>query len=168
MSSDVAPAVAAPRTLNTVAGPRGWPVLGVAPQVRSDTFHQQLEEWARRYGSVYAFRIAKRRFLAVSDPDVVASVLRRRPGVFRRTTRLEQVARELGFLGLFAASGDTWRRQRPMVLAGLDPAHIRNYLPALEAITDRLRRRWSISRPSAAASDQRLRRRSVMASSAGR
>lgn len=142
MSSVASSAVAAPRALNTVAGPRGWPVLGVAPQVRSESFHRQLEEWGRRYGSVFAFRIARRQFLAVSDPETVAGVLRRRPGVFRRTTRLEQVSRELGILGLFAANGDTWRRQRPMVLAGLDPAHIRNYLPALEAITDRLRRRW--------------------------
>ena len=142
MSSVASSAVAAPRALNTVAGPRGWPVLGVAPQVRSESFHRQLEDWARRYGSVFAFRIARRQFLAVSDPEIVAGVLRRRPGVFRRTTRLEQVSRELGILGLFAANGDTWRRQRPMVLAGLDPAHIRNYLPALEAITDRLRRRW--------------------------
>lgn len=142
MRSDASSAVAAPRALNTVPGPHGWPVLGVAPQVRPESFHRQLEAWSRRYGSVFAFRIAGRRFLAVSDPETVAGVLRRRPGVFRRTTRLEQASRELGFLGLFSASGDTWRRQRPMVLAGLDPAHIRTYLPSLCAITDLLRRRW--------------------------
>ncbi|AMO22560.1 cytochrome P450 [Ramlibacter solisilvae] len=142
MSSDASSAVAAPRALSTVPGPRGWPVVGVAPQVRPESFHRQLEAWSGRYGSVFAFRIGGRHFLAVSDPETVAGVLRRRPAVFRRTTRLEQASRELGFLGLFSASGDTWRRQRPMVLAGLDPAHIRTYLPALTAITDRLRRRW--------------------------
>lgn len=135
-------AAAAPRALDAVPGPRGWPLLGVAPQVRPEAFHRQLEAWTARYGDMFAFRIAGRQFLAVSDPDTVAGVLRRRPASFRRTTRLEAVSRELGFLGLFSAHGDTWRRQRPMVLAGLDPAHIRSYLPALVAITDRLRRRW--------------------------
>lgn len=142
MSTDLSSAAAAPRALHAVPGPRGWPFLGVALQVRPDALHRQLEDWSRRYGKVFAFRIGGRRFLTVSDPETVAGVLRRRPGSFRRTTRLEQVSRELGFLGLFSAHGDTWRRQRPMVLAGLDPAHIRSYLPSLVAITERLRRRW--------------------------
>jgi cytochrome P450 len=52
------------------------------------------------------------------------------------------VAKDLGFNGLFSANDDTWRRQRPMVLAGLDPSHIRSYLPAIVAVTNRLRQRW--------------------------
>lgn len=142
MGMEASSTVPAPRTLDSVPGPRGWPLIGVAPQVRPDAFHRQLEDWSRRYGSVFSFRIGRRRFLTVTDPEAIASVLRRRPGLFRRTQRLEQASREFGFLGLFSASGETWRRQRPMVLAGLDPAHIRTYLPALVAVTQRLRRRW--------------------------
>jgi cytochrome P450 len=142
MNLEAAPAAPAPRALAAVPGPRGWPLLGVAPQLKPEAFHLQLEAWARRYGDVFAFRIGPRRFLAVADPEVIGSVLRRRPGAFRRGTRLEQASREMGFLGLFSANGETWRRQRPMVLAGLDPSHIRSYLPALVEITERLRRRW--------------------------
>jgi cytochrome P450 len=142
MSTPLPSVAASPRTLDAVPGPRGWPILGLAPLVRPDSLHLQLEAWSRRYGSVYAFRIAGRRFLTITDPETVAGVLRRRPGLFRRTTRLEQESRKLGFLGLFSANGETWRRQRPMVLAGLDPAHIRSYLPAITGITGRLRRRW--------------------------
>ncbi len=142
MTSETAPATPAPRRFEAVPGPRGWPFLGVAPRLRREAFHTQLEGWSRDFGEVFAFRLGKRRFLAVADPEVIASVLRRRPGVFRRGSRLEQVSREMGFLGLFSANGETWRRQRPMVLHGLDPTHIRSYLPAMVEITAKLQRRW--------------------------
>jgi cytochrome P450 len=142
MTTEAAPLAPAPRSFETVHGPRGWPLLGVAPRLRPESFHRQLEGWARDYGSIFAFRLGNRRFLAVADPEVIATVLRRRPGAFRRGSRLEQVSREMGFLGLFSANGETWRRQRPMVLHGLDPTHIRSYLPAMVEITARLQKRW--------------------------
>src|SRR3954470_20135899 len=143
MTSETSPVAPVPRRYEAVPGPRGWPLLGVAPRLRREAFHRQLEGWAREYGDIFAFRLGSRRFLAVTDPEVIASVLRRRPGAFRRGTRLEQVSREMGFLGLFSANGETWRRQRPMVLHGLDPTHIRSYLPAMVEITERLKRRWT-------------------------
>jgi cytochrome P450 len=118
-------------------------VLGNALQIKTEAFHQQLEAWGRQYGDKFAFRIASRHFLAITDPEAIAGVLRQRPHAFRRGKRLEQVAKDLGFNGLFSANDDTWRRQRPMVLAGLDPSHIRSYLPAIVAVTNRLRQRWT-------------------------
>jgi cytochrome P450 len=129
--------------LSALPGPRGWPVVGNAFQIDREAFHRQLEAWARQYGDKFAFRIASRHFLAITDPEAIAAVLRQRPHVFRRGARLEQVARELGFNGLFSANDDTWRRQRPMVLAGLDPSHIRTFLPAIIGVTDRLRKKWA-------------------------
>jgi cytochrome P450 len=133
------------RSLDTLPGPRGWPILGNALQLRRQKFHKQLEGWAEQYGDPFTFRIASRRFLATASPEVVGSVLRQRPDGFRRTQRLEQASREFGFLGLFSANGDTWRRQRPMVLAGLDPAHIKCFFPAMVDVTERLRRRWALA-----------------------
>ncbi|TFZ07633.1 cytochrome P450 [Ramlibacter humi] len=132
----------AARTAESLPGPRPWPVVGNGLQLRLDRLHLQLEGWAREYGAPFTFNIRSRRFVVVDSPEVIGQVLRRRPEQFRRSERLESVSREMGFLGLFAANGDTWRRQRPMVLAGLDPAHIREFFPALVAVTDRLRRRW--------------------------
>ena len=135
-------AVVATRAIADLPGPRGWPVLGNALQIQRDNFHQQLEAWGRKYGDPFTFSIRDRRFLVVSSPEVIGTVLRKRPEGFRRSTRVEQVSRDFGFLGLFSANNDTWRRQRPMVLSGLDPSHIRSFFPALVAVTDRLRRRW--------------------------
>jgi cytochrome P450 len=130
------------RPLRSLPGPRGWPLFGNAFQIRRDTFHQQLDAWADQYGDKFRFTIAAREFLAIRDPETVQSVLRQRPGVFKKGARLEEVTRDLGFHGVFSANGDAWRRQRPVVLAGLDPAHIRAFLPAILGITDRLRDRW--------------------------
>lgn len=132
----------APRSFASVPSPPGLPLLGNALQIKTESFHRQLEAWEKKYGQVFAFRIAGRKFLAVSDPDVIASVLRQRPGIFRRGPRLEAVSRDLGFHGLFSANGETWRRQRPVVLAGLDPSHTRAFLPAIADVTARLKAKW--------------------------
>lgn len=135
----------APRPFVCVPRPPGLPLLGNALQIKSESFHQQLEAWEKKYGPTFAFSIAARRFLAVSDADVIAAVLRQRPGTFRRGPRLEQVAKEFGFHGLFSANGDTWRRQRPVVLAGLDPSHTRTFLPAIADVTGRLKTKWELA-----------------------
>ena len=36
MSIEASPVAPAPRALHSVTGPRGWPLVGVAPQVRPD------------------------------------------------------------------------------------------------------------------------------------
>jgi len=52
------------------------------------------------------------------------------------------VARKFGFDGLFAANGERWRRQRPMVMASFDPAHTKSFFPSLVRVTERFARRW--------------------------
>jgi cytochrome P450 len=131
-----------PMRWEDLPGPRGWPVVGNALQIDRDRMHQQLEGWAGRYGGRFAFRIASARFLVISDPDAIARVLRDRPDGFKRPGKLERISREFGFLGLFSANGDTWRRQRPMVLGSFDPTHIKAFVPTLAAVTERLARRW--------------------------
>lgn len=131
-----------PLAYTGLAGPSGYPLLGNAHQIRAQVFHQQLEDWARQYGRRYRLRITHRRFIVITDPEAIASVLRRRPGTFRKGPRLVQVARDLGFPGVFTANDDAWQRQRQLVMPGLDPAHLRTYLPAMVAVTLRLRRLW--------------------------
>jgi cytochrome P450 len=153
MSSVQPQAAAAPRAFLSVPRPPGLPVLGNALQIKTETFHQRLESWERQYGKTFAFTIAGRHFLVISDPDVIAAVLRQRPGTFHRGPRLEQVAKEVGFHGLFSSNGETWKRQRPMVLAGLDPSHTRAFLPAIADVTARLKARWELAAASGAPID---------------
>jgi cytochrome P450 len=134
-------------------GPRPWPVVGNALQVERDRMHKQLEGWAARYGRPFKFRIASRRFLVISDPDTIAKVLRDRPDGFKRPSRVERISREFGFLGLFSANGETWKRQRPMVLGSFDPTHIKAFFPTLAGVTGRLARRWTRAAQSGATID---------------
>lgn len=130
------------RHIRDLPGPPGLPILGNALQIERERIHLAVERWARRYGDLFRFSIGGRRFVALSSPALIATVLRDRPEGFQRTSRLNAVARELGFDGLFSSNGEAWRRQRPMVLAGLDPAHIKAFFPALANVTGRLAARW--------------------------
>jgi cytochrome P450 len=76
-------------------------------------------------------------------PQLIASALRDRPDGSRRSLKLEQVWTEMWMpIGAFGASGETWRRQRRMVMAGFDPAHVEQYFPSLQRVAQRLVSRW--------------------------
>ena len=142
------------RHFNDLPGPRGIPVLGNALQIEAPRFHLQLEQWCREYGPFFKLKIGNRRLLIVGDHQVVASILRNRPDGFRRTSRLEEIWIELGLpLGLFVANGDAWKRQRRMVMAGFDPAHVKRYFPALQAVSQRLGGRWRLAAEGGVAID---------------
>ncbi len=136
----------APRTLRGVAdlpGPRGVLIFGNLLQIDTPRFHQQLEQWCRDYGPFYKLKLGKRLVVVVGDHEVTATILRDRPDGFRRTTRLNEIWNEMGLpTGVFGASGDIWRRQRRMVMAGFDPAHVKNYFPSLLQVAQRLGGRW--------------------------
>jgi cytochrome P450 len=117
-------------------------LLGNAREIDRTAFHRQLEGWARQYGPRFRFRIARRRFIAITDPEAISSVLKRRPQEFLKSPRLVQVAKDLGFHGVFTSDGHSWKRQRQLVMPGLDPAHLHAYLPGLVGVTERLRRKW--------------------------
>lgn len=134
---------AALRSIDDLPGPRGWPVLGMLPQVDRPHFHAQVEGWLRAHGPMIAFRLARQRIVVVGDAEALGAMLRDRPEGFRRTPRLAAISRELGLAGgVFGAEGEAWKRQRRMVMAGFDPRHLRAYFPKLAVTAGRLRARW--------------------------
>jgi cytochrome P450 len=140
------PPAAAPsalRQFHELPGPRGVPVFGNLLQIDSTRMHLQLEQWCETYGSVFKLRLGGRQAVVVGDHALIATVLRDRPDGFRRTTRFEQVWREMGLAGgVFGATGEDWKRQRRMVMAGFDPAHVKGYFPSLQRVALRLVARW--------------------------
>jgi cytochrome P450 len=134
--------VPATRRLSDVPGPPGLPLIGNLLQIDTPRLHQILEEWSRQYGECFRFRITNRRFLVISNPQTIATVLRDRPDGFQRSTRFSMTAREMLFDGVLAANGERWRRQRPMVMASFDPGHTKSFFPALVRVTARFTRRW--------------------------
>ena len=131
------------RRLSDLPGPRGIPVFGNLLQLKRGSAHQTLEKWARQYGSPFRFRAGSRTFLVVTDHEVIAGMLRERPDTFRRSSRLARVMEEAGLQpGVFIANGEAWKRQRRMVMAAFDPAHVKAYFPSLLEVASRMRGRW--------------------------
>jgi cytochrome P450 len=135
-------AVASTRRIRDLPGPPGLPLVGNLLQIETARLHLIAEQWSRTYGEYFRFRIGRREFLAVANPESIGAILRDRPDGFHRTSRLSAIAEEMGFNGIFTANGEAWRRQRPMVMAGLDPRHTKSYFPALVNVTRRFARRW--------------------------
>jgi len=133
---------AALREVRDLPRPPGLPIIGNLHQIDTERMHVTAEQWRRKYGDFFRFRNGPRELVVVADPEAIAAMLRDRPDGFHRTHRLSSIASEMGFDGVFTANGDEWRRQRPMVMAGLDPAHIKSYFPALVRVTERFRKRW--------------------------
>ena len=131
-----------PTGVRDLPGPAGLPIIGNFHQVRFSRLHLDLEKWADRYGPLFRVRFGPSDVVVVSDRATIQRLLIQRPQAFRRTRRLESVAKEMRLKGVFAAEGDDWRRQRRIVAAALNRAHIEDFFPHLVMTAERLRRRW--------------------------
>jgi len=142
------------RRFDSLPGPRGLPLLGNLLQLEPERLHLQMEQWCRTYGPIYKLKLGRRRAVVFGDHSLVQATLRDRPDGFRRTTRLREVAEEMGLpVGVFNATGEAWKRQRRMVMHGFDPAHVRRYFPALQGVAQRLVGRWQQAAASGSAID---------------
>ncbi len=146
LESPVAAPALPTRSVDSLPGPKGIPVFGNALQIKSHEMHLQLEAWAREFGPYYKLRLGPRRIMVVADHKAIGQLLRDRPDGFSRSTRLAEIWKEMGLPnGVFGANGEVWRRQRRMVMAGFDPAHVKRYFPALKEVAQRLAGRWTLA-----------------------
>lgn len=142
---DVRPASLPLADIERLPGPKGWPLLGNLPDIELPRIHQQLEAWAREYGPLFKVRLGRKTLVCVTDLAAIRQILRDRPRLFSRSKRLEPVFRELGVCGVFAAEGESWKRQRRVWSKALNVHQVAPFLRDMETITAKLRRRWSDS-----------------------
>ncbi len=132
-----------PREIDELPSPRGVPVIGNLLQIRPESMHRTLEQWARELGPVYRFRVGRSRAVVIGDHEAFGAALRDRPEGFRRPPQSAELVREMGFqVGVFSANGESWKRQRRLVMAGFDPRHLKAYFPSLVKVARRLDGRW--------------------------
>jgi len=145
LGTDTAPAATPTRLreIDELPAPPGLPFVGNLLQFDRARIHQQVERWVKEYGPYFRFQLGNRRILAIADHTAMGALLRDRPDGFRRTKKLAEISAEIGSaVGVFGAEGETWKRQRRMVMAGFDPRHLRAYFPSLAAVSERLAARW--------------------------
>ena len=132
------------RQIKNLPGPRAWPWVGNALQVKVSRIHRDMEQWCLRYGPLFRVYLGRRPLLVVANHATVSALLRDRPDGFRRPSVTAAISSELGGLpNIFMAEGAAWRNQRRMVMAGFAPKAIKEYFPALVKVGLRLRKRWS-------------------------
>ena len=154
MSAVAPPRPAVLRELEDLPSPKGLPLIGNTLQIDAPHFHQQIERWCAELGPYFTVQIARRRMLVVSDHEVIAKALRDRPDGFSRSDRLRVIGTEIGLKpGVFGSNGEDWRKQRRMVMAGFDPAHVKGYYPSLARVGSRLAGRWDKAAAAGSAID---------------
>jgi len=132
------------RTVESLPGPRPWPLLGNLPNMRLDSIHRDVEEWSKRYGPVFKINIGNVPMVVLAGHELVNAVLRDRPDGFRRPSITAEVSNEMGGRpGLFLAEGAAWRNERRMVMTALAPHAVKAYFPSLVKVGLRLRQRWA-------------------------
>jgi len=142
MPSATAVAPARTRRLADVPSPPGLPLLGQALSLRPLRLARQLEDWGRELGMPYRLKLGPRQILIFDDPEAMQTLLRGRPRSVRRNRTFEPVFAEMGIAGVFSSEGEAWQEQRRLVMQALNPSHFRAFHPTLQAITERLQRRW--------------------------
>jgi cytochrome P450/nitrite reductase/ring-hydroxylating ferredoxin subunit len=130
------------RDIDELPGPEGIPLLGNAHQLDLRRMHLTLEGWADTYGPAYRFRIGLRTVVVVSGSELVEQVLRARPEVYRRASRIEAIFSEMGSRSVVSSEKESWRAQRRLTIQALTNQHLRSFYPTLRIVAERLKRRW--------------------------
>ena len=142
------------RQIKNLPGPRAWPLVGNALQVKVSRIHQDIEQLCLRYGPLFRLYFGRRPVLVVANHATVSALLRDRPDGFRRPAVTAFISSEIGGpTGIFMAEGAEWRNQRRMVMAGFAPKAIKEYFPALVQVGLRLQKRWSAAAAQRASID---------------
>ncbi len=111
--------------------------------MRISKLHSTAERWSESYGPIFRFDLGPRRVVAVCDVDAINAVLRERPEGFRRWHELADEFTGTGFVGVFGAEGEEWRRQRRLVVTALNSNHLQRYFHVVRTATERLHGRLS-------------------------
>ena len=91
MSAILSPGAAAPRSIASLPGPRGLPLIGCLHQFRAERAHLIFESWARQYGPVYKVPFGRRLVVILSDHEATMKGLRARPDDFTRSAYLDSI-----------------------------------------------------------------------------
>jgi cytochrome P450 len=96
-----------------VPGPRGYPPLGLFPQLRRDPL-RFLTEAARRYGEVVSLPLGPRRAYLLADPAHIQHVLQVQADRYRKGASVARIKPLFGE-GLTTSEGALWQRQRQLM-----------------------------------------------------
>lgn len=130
-------------------GPRGVPLLGVAPAMKRDSLGF-IAEVQRRHGDVAALPLPGLRGVLVHDPDLIELVLTETEHRTEKGKLYDAVKTVYGE-GLVTSSGALWKRQRRIAAAVFAPKRLAGFHDIIVDATARLAERWRALASGAAA-----------------
>ncbi len=130
------------RTIASLQGPRGLPLVGNMLDLNLRRMHLTLERWASEYGPAYRIRLGRRDVVVLADSAQIQQVLRDCPQTYRRISSAERVFGELGIPGVFSAEGGQWSPLRRLTMDALANRNLRGFYPTLRDMAERLLGRW--------------------------
>src|SRR4051812_45005422 len=121
-------------------GPKGNWFSGNLPDFRRGRL-AFLDDCARTYGDVVAFRLGPRRMFLLNHPDLVEDVLVTQNRKFIKHFALKMTRLTLGN-GLLTSEGDFWRRQRRLAQPAFHRDRVAAYADVMVAFTERMLAGW--------------------------
>ena len=121
-------------------GPKGHFLVGFLPEFRRDLLGF-LTACARDYGDVVPVRVARRRLILLSHPDLIEEVLTARARHTTKTVILQMLRPIMGD-GLLLSEGAFWLRQRRLMQPAFHRQRIAAYGEVMASYADRAMADW--------------------------
>lgn len=121
-------------------GPRGYPFVGVWPQLRRNPLQFFLEA-ARRFGDVVSLDLGIYRVYLINHPAHIRDILQDHHHNYRKGPSAGRV-RPLFGEGVTISDGEAWRRQRRLMLPVFQHKRILALAPVITEATQEMLERW--------------------------
>jgi cytochrome P450 len=121
-------------------GPRGWPYVGVLPQVMWDLLGFFCST-ANKYGDLAAFKAGRQPCYLVSNPDSIQHIYQHDVKRYYKGEYYQLLASLLG-QGLIISNDDLWSRQRRLLQPLFGKPTVPQWLPLIAAQTHAMLGDW--------------------------
>jgi cytochrome P450 len=129
--------------LQAIPGPRGYPLVGIIPQLARNPF-QFMVEAARTHGGIVRLNIGPTNVYLVSDPDYIKHILVDHHTNYWKGPILRGLKLIIGD-GLFTSDGALWQRQRRLMSPSFHRQRLGRMVTTMTDVIANHMSRWSES-----------------------
>ena len=126
--------------------PGALPVVGNSLQIKGTAnLTNRMEEWADKYSKetgCFEVNLAGTRYVVVCSEERMKEVMLKRPNKVTRNPKACASAHSVGADGVAAAEGSKWQSDRRLVAPCFNHSQIRDYLPHVKTVMNRLIHKW--------------------------